>query len=184
MHGWTNVNKLSLCCMVVILCYIFSFRTTLQWRHNGSGCVSNHQRLNCLLNCWFRRRSKKTSKLRVTGLCAGNSPVPDESPHKRASNAEKVSSIWWRHHVHLVAIFVNCTLRDLFTAAQIHAILMRPVAWTSTFEYPNTTKTTTQVKHVLEANMHIFPDRVSSEKLPLGPSLRPRILITSRHRSK
>ena len=29
----------------------------------------------------FRRRSKKTSKLRVTGLCSGNSPV--NSPHKR-----------------------------------------------------------------------------------------------------
>ena len=35
--------------------------------------VSNHQRLYCLLNRLLRRRSKKTSKLRVTGLCAGNS---------------------------------------------------------------------------------------------------------------
>ena len=31
---------------------------------------------------FFRRRSKKTSKLRVTGLCAGNLPVTGESPHK------------------------------------------------------------------------------------------------------
>ena len=30
----------------------------------------------------FRRRSKKTPKLRVTGLCAGNSPGPVNSPHK------------------------------------------------------------------------------------------------------
>ena len=30
----------------------------------------------------FRRRSMKTSKLRVTGLCAWNSPVTGESPHK------------------------------------------------------------------------------------------------------
>ena len=30
----------------------------------------------------FRRRSKKISKLRVTGLCAGNSPGPVNSPHK------------------------------------------------------------------------------------------------------
>ena len=43
------------------------------------------------------RRSKKTSKRRVTGLCAGNSPVTGEFPAQRASNAEKVS-IWWRHH--------------------------------------------------------------------------------------
>ena len=30
----------------------------------------------------FGIRSKKTSKLRVTGLCAGNSPGPVNSPHK------------------------------------------------------------------------------------------------------
>ena len=43
-------------------------------RHNGRGSVSNHQHHDCLLNHVFRRRSKKTSKLRVTGLCVGNSP--------------------------------------------------------------------------------------------------------------
>ena len=52
----------------------------------------------CLLNRLFRRRSKKTSKLRVTGLCAGNLPVTSEFPAQMASNAENVS-IWWRHHV-------------------------------------------------------------------------------------
>ena len=31
---------------------------------------------------YSRRRSKKTSKLRVTGLCEGNSPVTGNSPHK------------------------------------------------------------------------------------------------------
>ena len=41
--------------------------------------------------------SKKTSKLCVTGLCAGNSPVTGECPAKMTSNAENVS-IWWRHH--------------------------------------------------------------------------------------
>ena len=30
----------------------------------------------------------KTSKLRVTGLCEGNSPVTSEFPAQRASNAE------------------------------------------------------------------------------------------------
>ena len=40
--------------------------------------------------------SKKTSKLRVTGLCAGNSPGTGEFPAQGASNAENVS-IWWRH---------------------------------------------------------------------------------------
>ena len=43
--------------------------------HNGRDGVSNHQPHHRLLNRSFRRRSKKTSKLRITGLCAGNSPV-------------------------------------------------------------------------------------------------------------
>ena len=38
----------------------------------------------------------KKSKLRVTGLCEGNSPVTGEFPAQRASNAENVST-WWRH---------------------------------------------------------------------------------------
>ena len=71
---------------------------SLQWRHNEHDGVSNHQPHDCSLNRLFRRRSKKTSKLRVTGLCEGNSPVTGEFPAQRASNAENVS-IWWRHHV-------------------------------------------------------------------------------------
>ena len=70
----------------------------LLWRHNGRDSVSNHQLHDCLLNRLFRRRSKKTSKLRVTGLCDGNSPGTGEFPAQMASNAENVS-IWWRHHV-------------------------------------------------------------------------------------
>ena len=45
--------------------------------------------------------SKKTSKLRVTGLCEENSPVTGEYPAQRASNAENVS-IWWRQYVHKI----------------------------------------------------------------------------------
>ena len=55
---------------------------TLQWRHNGRDNVSNHQPHDCLLNGLFRRRSKKISKLRVTGLCAGNHRGQVNSPHK------------------------------------------------------------------------------------------------------
>ena len=71
---------------------------SLQWRHNGRDGVSNHQHRDCLLNRLFRRRSKKTSKLRSLAFCAGNSPGIGEFPAQRASNAENVS-IWWRHHV-------------------------------------------------------------------------------------
>ena len=50
--------------------------------------VSSHRRLHCLLNFCFRRRSKKKSKLHVTGPCAGNSPVTGECPAQKASNAK------------------------------------------------------------------------------------------------
>ena len=70
----------------------------LQWRHKELDGVSNHQPHYCLLNRLFRRRSKKTPKLRVTGLCAGNSSVTGGFPAQRDRNAENVS-IWWRHHV-------------------------------------------------------------------------------------
>ena len=61
---------------------IWNGKRSLPWRHNGHDSVSNHQPHGCLLNRLFRRRSKKTSKLRVTGLCVGNSPGPVNSPHK------------------------------------------------------------------------------------------------------
>ena len=82
--------------------YLYTFiyfmrHITLQWRHNGRDSVSNHQPHDCLLNRLFRRRSKKTSKLRVTGLCEGNSPWNGEFPAQRTSNVENVS-ICWRHH--------------------------------------------------------------------------------------
>ena len=76
------------------------FYISLKWRHNERDGVSIHQPHDCLLNRLFRRRSKKTSNLCVTGLCAGNSPVTGEFPAQMASNAENVS-IWWRHHVYV-----------------------------------------------------------------------------------
>ena len=63
---------------------------SLRWRHNGHDIVSNHQSHHCLLNRLFGCRSKKTSKLRVTGLCAGNSPETGEFPAEMASNAENL----------------------------------------------------------------------------------------------
>ena len=67
-----------------------------QWRQNERYGVSNHRRLECLLSHLFRRRSKKTSKHRVTGLCEGTSPVTGEFPAQSPSNG-KIISIW-RHH--------------------------------------------------------------------------------------
>ena len=79
---------------------------SLQRRHNGHNGVSNHQPHDCLINRLFRRISKKTSKLRVTGLCEGNSPQTGELPAQRASNT-KIVSIWWRHHAWVMLIHVR-----------------------------------------------------------------------------
>ena len=79
---------------------------SLRWRHNGCDSVSNHQPRDCLLSRLFRRRSKKTWKLRVTGLCVGNSPGPRTKGQLRgkcfhlmtSSCASDVlcHSLWWR----------------------------------------------------------------------------------------
>ena len=52
---------------------------------------------------YSRPRSKKTSKLCVTGLCVGNSPGTGEFPAQRASNVEN-DSIWCHHHV----VWISC----------------------------------------------------------------------------
>ena len=83
------------------------FSSSLQWRYNGRDGVSNHQPHDYLLNRLLRHRSKKTSKLRVIGLCAWNSPVTGELPAQMASDAEYVS-IWWRNHYQYVYHYTNC----------------------------------------------------------------------------
>ena len=73
---------------------------SLNWRHNDNDGVSNHQPHGCLLNRLFRRKSQKTPKLRVTGLCVGNSPGPVTSPHKwpvtrKMSPFDDVIMVWF-----------------------------------------------------------------------------------------
>ena len=66
------------------------------------------------MQSFIRAQIKKISKLRVTGLCAGNSPVTDEFPTQKASNAENVS-ILWRHHVAIVNI--DCSFNQTILAS-------------------------------------------------------------------
>ena len=77
--------------------FIHIILNPLQWRHIKRNGVSNQRRLDYLFNRLFRHRAKKPLKPRVTGICAGNSPVTGEFPALKVSNAENVS-IWWRHH--------------------------------------------------------------------------------------
>ena len=96
-HIYVSLNYLVIDSSKFSHLFIWNADGSLQWSHNERDGVSNHQRLDCLLNRLFSRRSKKTSKLRVTGLCEGNSPLTGAFPAQRASQAENVS-IWWRHH--------------------------------------------------------------------------------------
>ena len=97
---------------------------TLKWRHNGCDGVSNHQPHHCLLNRLFGLRSTKTSKLRLTGFCARNSPVIGEFPAQMASNAENIS-IWWRHHVLPISFGITSLLLrwSYFCSSDSEAIL-------------------------------------------------------------
>ena len=86
------------------------YRYTYNWNYSRSHEAGYIDGWHCLLNRSFGRRSKKTSKPRVTGLCAGNSAVTGEFPAQRASNAEIVS-IWWSQHalfsISLVVVALN-----------------------------------------------------------------------------
>ena len=99
---------------------------TLQWRHNGRDGVSNQQHHHCLFSRLFRRRSK----LRVTGLYAGNSPVTGEFPAQMACNAENIS-IWWRHHDLLenVGSMRNCEHVSVETTCRRFCLVWK-ICWT------------------------------------------------------
>ena len=99
------------CCHLIEFCllephvtHFLVLKTNRIWIHlkllfynTCLGCLYPLPMFHCLLIRLFRRRSKKTSKVRVTGLCEGNSRVTGEFPAQRASHAENVS-IWCRHH--------------------------------------------------------------------------------------
>ena len=115
----------------------------LQWRHNERDYVSNHRRLDCLVNKLFRSRSKKKSKSHVTGLCEGNSPVIDEFPAQRGSNAEKMFTyddvmhddvIKWKHFPrYWLFILINALHEvysgEILTKKHINLIEVLPFLW-------------------------------------------------------
>ena len=80
---------------------------SLQWRNNDHDGVSNHQPHGCLPKRLYMRWLKKTSTLRVTGLCEWNSPRPVNSPHKGPVTRKMfpfddvimwwtTETMWWR----------------------------------------------------------------------------------------
>ena len=105
-RGNTSAAAAGLASKLATSQHINSHNTGIQfallWHHNGHDSVSNHQPHHCLLNRLFGCKSKKTTKLRVTGLCAGNSPGTGEFPAQIASKAEKflhlMTSSWSGHN--------------------------------------------------------------------------------------
>ena len=83
-------NMLSNTVKIVSLCYF-----ALQWCHNECDSMSNHRRFDRLLNHSFRHRSKKTSKLRTTGLREWIPLVTSGFPSQRYSKVENVWSHTW-----------------------------------------------------------------------------------------
>ena len=113
---------ISTCCLNLVILFMRKAscnNDALQWCHNECHGISNHQPHDCLLNCLFRPRSKKTSSPATSlAFVWGNSPVTGEFPAQRATNAKNVSS-WWHHHV-------NCYVSKALDSKRRHM-----VAWNS-----------------------------------------------------
>ena len=128
-------------------CYVREY--TLRWSHNGHDGVSIYKPRDCLLNRLFRRRSKKTSKLRVTGLCAENSPVTGEFSAQMASNAENIS-IWWRHHLYSLS-------RKLHRKLHLKQLLLIPWIFIIDAWNKHTTSCLSQQLNILPSYEYFFP---------------------------
>ena len=76
--------KRTVCTVWRISYIVYSIIVTSWWAR----LRLKHQPHDCLPNLFFRRRSKKTSKLCVAGLCAGISPGTDEFPAQMACYAK------------------------------------------------------------------------------------------------
>ena len=100
---------------------------TLPWRHNGRDGVSNHRQLDRFLKRLFNHRSKKTSKLHVTGICAGNSPVTGEFATQSASNAENIpfDDIIMNSWNILTRISNNIWFYQISTSSRYHEFSLR-----------------------------------------------------------
>ena len=79
----------------VMLCFVLLFVLPSQWHHNKCDGVSNHLRLKCLLNRFFRRK-QKINDLRQLPL-SGEFTVDQCIPRTKGQWRGKYS-IWWCLH--------------------------------------------------------------------------------------
>ena len=101
---------------------------SLQWLYYECNDVSNHQCHERLINLLFRRRSKKTSKLHVSGLCGRNSSVTGEFPHK-GPVTQKFFSIWCHHVENCMNFIQSCWLID--SMLDPHWLRWWVIAWSA-----------------------------------------------------
>ena len=75
---WLRVKYfiIGMFCVIWLDGIIFEYPKLNHYSHNGCDGVSIHRRLDCVLDRLFRRRAKKTWKLRVTGLCEFPAQMP------------------------------------------------------------------------------------------------------------
>ena len=97
LQGPLRIKQIRFSILALLIERLCKIDNPLHWRHNELDGVSDNQPHDCLLTCLFGRRSKKTSKLRATGLCEGNLPGTGEFAAQNGSNTRNVF-IWWRHH--------------------------------------------------------------------------------------
>ena len=118
--------------MVFIYIYIilkWHYMQSLQSRHNEHDGISNHQPHDCKLNHLLRRRSKKTSKLRITGRWDGNSLATGEFPAQMPVTQKTfhlMMSLWCFVviNAHCQCISTACCLMDCTLSSTITLMLI------------------------------------------------------------
>ena len=115
--GWLNkpilylmlVHNIQFSCQIVsksighsCMCFVKKYRSYSASEHYNDViiCAMASQVTSLTIaysNVYSGAIAKKTSKLRVTSLCVGNSPTTGDFHAQKTSNVENVS-IWWRHH--------------------------------------------------------------------------------------
>ena len=144
--------------------------STLLWSHNGRDGVSNHQTHGCLLNRLFRCRSKKISKLRGTGRCAGNSPV---TGHILPVN-DNTLWIYLLIYIGLIkldtAAFILCTNQILWESecwilsiSQMNKNISSPCVLTSSKFY-NTSVKQTEYSSCVKSTKRIYKQHETSSE--------------------
>ena len=130
-----------------------SRNVSLRWRHNGCDGVSNHLPHGCLLNLLFGRRSKWTSKLRLTGLCVGNSPESGAWTNGPTNNRDL-------RPAHYGVIVMTCPLPNILDISQSHKIRY----WTQYYNFVKTLNSQ-MTPHIAPSCCSLFADTVKIETL-------------------